>query len=268
MHRDRLYGDLTRCVTDRRGVVRGKRSLRRLDDLHCLFIRKEPPFDRDYLSMTYLLDFLRKKVFIINDPQGIRDANEKLSSLAAPRFAAEAVTGYRPDLIRSFLRKIKSRAFVLKPLFYKGGKGIVKGSGTSARFRKEIAEATHEAHEPVTVQRFIPHAKTGDKRILLLDGKALGAFTRIPGPGDFRANMALGGRAQWAEVNARDQRIITALKGYLRRNGLFFVGMDVLDGYLTEVNVTSPAGVPEINRFHGLKTEDPVVDFLEARSPR
>jgi len=217
--------------------------------------------------MTYLLDFLKKKVFIINDPTGIRDANEKLSSFMAPRFCAEAVTGYRAELIRSLLRRIRSRTFVLKPLFYKGGQGIVKGSGASAAFKRLIEKATHDAHEPVTVQRFIPHAKTGDKRILLLDGNALGAFTRIPGR-DFRANMALGGTAQWTTVEPRDQKIIRALKGYLRRNGLFFVGIDVLDGFLTEVNVTSPAGVPEINQFHGLKTEVPVVDFLEARAPR
>jgi len=267
LYRDTLYGDLASCDTDERyGVHLGRRRFQRLDRLNALIIRKEPPFNIDYLSMTYLLEFLKNKIFIMNDPSGIRKTNEKLSSLNALAYTPKTLTGYRPDLMLRFLARERQKTYVLKPLYGKGGIGVRKLSTRRGLLERELYASTRRSDTPVMVQHFVPHNRGGDKRILILGGRPLGAFTRIPGPNDFRANMAFGAKARAASITAQDRRILHSLKPYLKKNGLEFVGVDVLQGRLTEINVTSPAGVPEINQFDDIRTEENIVAYIERRA--
>ncbi len=235
-----------------------------LETLDCLVIRKEPPFDFDYLSCTYLLDFLRGKVFMMNDPAGIRNVNEKLSSLLFPSRPRSAA-GYTADTLVPFLKSLKGPA-VLKRIDEKGGIGIVKTSAKDPDLGKKIYELTEDGTRAILAQEFIPHAKSGDKRVLILGGRPIGAFVRYPPKSDFRANMAVGGTAGPGRIERSDRALVRSLAPFLKRNGLGFVGIDILDGKLSEINVTSPAGIPEANAFDGTRLEEAVADFIERKS--
>jgi glutathione synthase len=262
-----VYASLTRCRTDAaKGVLAQKRIIKDLKRLDVLFIRKEPPFNDDYLACTYLLDHLKGHVFILNDPTGIRSNNEKLSALKFLQHTPRTLVGYDILTLQKTLRSKSLNSFVMKPLYDKGGKGICRGSTHDKNLDAKLRGLTHRGQRAVVLQQFIPHEKTGDKRILLLDGVAIGAFTRLPQGKEFRANMALGAIAKPARITSSDKKIIRDLKPYLRENGLFFTGIDILSGYLSEINVTSPAGIPEINAFKKTHLEKRVVNFLESRS--
>lgn len=266
LHGRHLHALLYPCAPEPdKGLSLQKGVLRRLDALDCLFIRKEPPFDEDYLACTYLLDFVREKIFLINDSTGIRTSNEKLCSLHSS-LMPETIVGYRPDALVRSMRSLRLREVVLKKLYDKGGKGIIRAGLRDSDLQRKIRKLKNSAQTPLMVQKFVPHAHTGDKRILLLDGDPLGAFTRIPSGADFRANMSLGGLPARTRITPKERKIIRSIRSYLKQNRLYFVGMDVLDGYLTEINVTSPAGIPEINDLEGTHLEKQVVDFIEKMS--
>ncbi len=261
-----LHAHLWPCRPDpRTGLTLGRREEKNLERMDCVVIRKEPPFDADYLSCTYLLDFLRGKTFLLNDPAGIRNTNEKLSSLAFPA-APRSVAGYVPDTLLPFIRSRRGRPVVLKRTDQKGGIGILKTSSRDPALVRKIRELSANGKRAVLAQEFIPHARTGDKRILLLDAKPVGTFVRYPPQTDFRANMAVGGTMGPGKLDRQDRAIIRSLRAFLRSNGLHFVGIDVIGGRLTEVNVTSPAGIPEVNALYGTRIEETVADFIEERS--
>jgi len=267
LHHSTLEGRLSKCFMDpKRGVQLTQARWQKLTTCHAIIIRKEPPFDMNYLSAMYLLDFVRQKTFLMNDSNGIRSTNEKLSSLLFPRWTPTTLVGSRPEHFEALLQHTPTTRWVLKSLFGKGGAGIEEVHKKDPQLKQKINRLTQGGEVPVQLQAFVPHRRDGDKRILILDGKPLGAFRRIPGKHDFRANMALGGRAAKAVITSQEKRLVKGLGNYLKKNGLWLVGIDVLKGRLTEMNVTSPAGIPEINRFDGTALEKTVVRFIERKA--
>lgn len=264
MEGSRIMGRAAECWPDpKTGLRLGDARLVPLEQMDALFIRKEPPFNADYLGLTYLLEGLRKRVLMINDPAGIRNVNEKLSTLHFPAVTPRGAAGQSVRVLKEALQRLKLKDAVLKRTDQKGGAGVLRTGLGDPQFDEKVLEATENETMPALLQEFIPHAKSGDKRVLILGGRAIGAFTRIPGNSDFRANMALGGTAHPAKIDARDRKIAEALRPFLAANGIRLAGIDVLDGRLSEINVTSPAGIPEINAFEGTRLEEAVVDYVE-----
>lgn len=235
-----------------------------LAGLDCIFIRKEPPFDNAYLYALQLLESINNKVFVLNDPSGIAISNEKLFSLRFKKYAPETLVTESPLRARAFVDAARFEV-VVKPLNEKGGKGIF----TTARGDRNLASllntATHAGYEKVMIQRFISADKYGDKRIVLLNGEPLGAFLRRPPRHDFRANLSTGGTMHKAALTVHDKKLVHDLAPLLLKHGLYFTGIDVIGDYLTEVNVTSPAGIPELNFLNKTRTEAKVADFIEKR---
>ncbi len=233
-----------------------------------LFNRKEPPFDSSYLYMTQLLERLEPQVFVINSPNGVRKANEKLYILEFPHWIPHTFVSNHPERIERFWKE-KKTDLILKPLDQKGGAGIKLLPCKSKKAFRILNQMTHHGQKWIMAQIFLKRNLTqGDKRILLLNGNVIGQFARIPKRGEFRANLSLGGKHVRASLTAQERKLVKALRPKLIRDGLYFVGIDVVDGKLIEVNVTSPAGITEINELEGKHPEVQVVDFLEEQSLR
>lgn len=222
-----------------------------LADFDCVLIRKDPPFDSNYLALTYLLEPLASQTLVINHPRGIRNANEKLFGLLFKRWSPPTLVSSDPEEILDFQGKMHS-ALVIKPLYEKGGAGVFLLGKKSCRKEKLLWKATSGGRSPIVAQKFIrvPSGE-GDKRILLWKGKMLGAFARIPRRGEFRSNLSLGGRFARCEITEGERRLVHALGPPLAREGLPWVGIDVRSGFLLEVNVTSPAGLVELDLLYG-----------------
>jgi glutathione synthase len=234
-----------------------------LDDaVDVAFQRKDPPVDVDYVVSTQVLALCRRTL-VLNRPEGILAANEKLYALHFSELMAETiVTRHIPELL-DFMDKMGGE-MVVKPLDGRGGEGIFH-VGWSDRNRNSILEqATRFGARRTMAQRFLPEVERGDKRILLLEGEPLGAILRIPSERDLRANLHVGGRAVRAALSDEDRAIVARLAPRLRADGLFLVGIDVIAGKLTEINVTSPTGIQEMGRFDGVSYEARVIDRVEA----
>jgi glutathione synthase len=215
--------------------------------MQAVFMRSDPPVNTAYLYTTYILDAVDPaKTLVLNRPQGIRDANEKIYAL---QFAASPTTIVTQDkaVIREFLDT--HGAAVLKPLGGKAGEGILFLEPDDRNFNSLIEISTLQGQLPIMVQAYLPAAKQGDKRIILLNGEPIGTVNRVPTGSDFRGNMAVGGRAEASPLTSRDREICAEVAPKLIRDGLYFVGIDVIGGYLTEVNVTSPTGIREADRL-------------------
>ncbi|MBI2095423.1 MAG: glutathione synthase [Candidatus Omnitrophica bacterium] len=236
-----------------------------LSRLDCVFIRKEPPFDNGYLYALQLLDLARGKIFILNDPRGIACCNEKIFGLNLQRFSPESLVTENTALAKKFVKNLSTRV-VVKPLNNKAGAGIFATFWGDKNLSSLLEIATRGGRKKVLIQRFLTPVGGGDKRILILDGKAIGTFLRKPPRLDFRANLSVGGSMHRASLSKRDRQLVEALAPLLLANGLYFVGIDVIDGYLSEINVTSPSGIPEINALTGVRLERQVADFIESRS--
>lgn len=235
-----------------------------LNDVDAVFMRKDPPIDLNYLTATYLLDRVdRSRVVMINDPQGLRDFNEKLAALYWPEFMPPTMIASSPASLRRFLNT--HGTIVVKPLYGSGGAGIVKLTTEDDNFGSVVDLLTQEGRVAIEAQAYLPSVKEGDKRVVLLDGEPIGAVNRRPSKGDIRANMHVGGAAEPSPVTDRDREICAALKPELVRRGLVFAGIDIIGGYLTEVNVTSPTGLQEIGRFEARSLESEIIDWVERR---
>ena len=235
-----------------------------LSTFTAVFMRKDPPVTIPYLYATYILDLLTpSSTLVVNSPSGLRDANEKMYTLQFASVMPETVVSQDKAVIRTFTQQ--HGAAVLKPLGGKAGEGILFLEDGDRNFNSLIEVSTRQGQEPVMVQRFLPEAKDGDKRIILLDGNPIGAVNRIPSGKEFRGNMAVGGTVAKAEITPREQEICAQLKPRLQADGLFFVGIDVIGGYLTEVNVTSPTGIREIDRLDGVCLGEQVIDWLNSQ---
>ena len=229
-----------------------------------IFIRKEPPFDTGYLYDLQLLEALKNKVFMINEPRGIAMFNEKLSILNFSELIPETLVTEDAATAKEFIRKLKKRV-VVKPLDDKAGSGILATDPKDKNLSSILDIATHFSKRKIMVQRFVHSAEMLDKRILLLNGEILGVFARKPTSSDFRSNLSVGGTMHRTRISAEDQRIVRAIAPTLLKNGLYFVGIDVMGKYLTEINVTSPSGIPEINSLYRVKTQKKVAEFIESK---
>lgn len=236
-----------------------------------VFIRKDPPFDTPYLALTYLLEPVAQETLVVNHPRGIRNANEKLFGLRFARWSPPSLVSSNIDEILAFQKTIHSD-LVVKPLYEKGGKGVfllprnpVKKKKGARPLLHLLQKATRKETEPVVLQKFIPVPKgTGDKRILVWRGEILGAFERIPRAGEFRSNLSLGARFVRCPVTAGEKSLVRSFRSSFLKEGLLFVGIDVRGGKLIEVNVTSPAGLVELDLLYGSATKK-VADDLEFR---
>ena len=219
-----------------------------LHNVDAVFIRKDPPFDRAYLWCTLMLDRVVTETLVVNRPSGLRAANEKLYACSFPELMPATLVAAGKDRIREFVEDVGGRA-VIKPLDGAGGEGGMALASDDLNFNAIIEAATRNGRRVAMVQAFLPEVSSGDKRILLLDGEPLGAILRIPQRGDVRSNIHVGGSVVSAQIDEADRRIIETVAPSLRRDGLFFVGLDVIGGHLTEVNVTSPTGIQQMSRL-------------------
>ncbi|WP_413198924.1 glutathione synthase [Nostoc piscinale] len=241
-----------------------ERSLISLETMDAVFMRTDPPVNDSYLFATYILDYVdQNKTLVINNPDGIRRANEKMYALQFKEVIPETIVSADKQLIRQFVEA--KGATVLKPLGNKAGEGILFLQAGDRNFNSIVELSTHQGKLPVMVQTYLPEAKDGDKRIILLHGEPIGALNRLSSGSDFRNNMAAGGTVAETEITPREHEICTRLADKLRQDGLIFVGIDVIGGYLTEVNVTSPTGVREIDRLSGTRLGHQVIQWLEQR---
>ncbi|MEA5467064.1 glutathione synthase [Leptothoe sp. PORK10 BA2] len=233
-----------------------------LDTMAAVFMRQDPPVTVPYLYATYILDYVDPaKTKVINSPQGIRNANEKMYALQFTEAIPDTIVSQDKAVIRDMVERSGGKA-VLKPLGGKGGEGILFLTTEDPNFNSMIEISTHQGQEPVMVQAYLPAAKAGDKRIILLNGEPLGAVNRIPTGKEFRGNMAVGGRSAKVDITDRELDICRQLAPTLKRDGLIFVGIDIIGGYLTEVNVTSPTGIREIDRLNTVKLGHQVIQSL------
>jgi glutathione synthase len=236
-----------------------------LNTVDAVFVRKDPPFDTDYLIQTYMLDFVdRRRVVLVNDPQGVRDFNEKLAALRWAQLMPKTLIAADRKRIREFIEEVGS--VVVKPLSLAGGTGIIHLVRGDRNIGSVLDLLTREGRTTIEVQEYLDAVVKGDKRIVLLDGDPVGAVNRRPKGDDLRANMHVGGIAEPATLTDREREICRALKPELSSRGLVFVGIDVIGGRLTEINVTSPTGLQEIDRFDGAVLEAMFIDWVEARS--
>ncbi|NEO17897.1 MULTISPECIES: glutathione synthase [unclassified Moorena] len=241
----------------------GKALLKPLEEMDAVWMRTDPPVTIPYLYATYILDYINPdKTLVINSPTGIRTANEKMYALQFQEVMPQTIVSQDKSVIRQFLEEKETA--VLKPLGGKAGEGIIFLQPSDRNFNSLVEISTKQGSEPVMVQAYLPAAKDGDKRIILLNGEPIGAVNRIPTGKEFRGNMAVGGRVAATEITPREEEICSLLKPKLQQDGLYFVGIDVIGGYLTEVNVTSPTGIREIDRLDGTHLAKQVITWVEA----
>jgi glutathione synthase len=240
-------------------VAEGK--FQSLEEMQFIWMRPDPPVTTEYLYATYILDYVGTKTRVLNSPQGIRAANEKMYALQFRDAIPKTIVTADKGMIRDFVAS--EGKVVMKPLGGKGGEGILFLEIGDRNINSMIEISTNFGTMPVMVQEYLPDAQKGDKRIILLDGEPIGAVNRVPQLGEFRGNMAAGGSAVQVDITDREREICIQLAPTLKRDGLMFVGIDVIGGYLTEVNVTSPTGIREIDRLNGVCLGDRVMDWLE-----
>jgi len=235
-----------------------------LGSFDAVWMRKDPPFNMDYIYSTYILSLIdggRTKV--LNDPKGIRESNEKLYTLYFPEWIPESVVSKDIAQLNRFLSDVGGE-MVVKPLDGHGGEGVFYVKEGDRNANVILESITDFGRRYVLAQRFIERVSEGDKRIILLNGKPLGAVLRVPKPGgEFRCNFHSGGSPAKSALTDREIKICSSLAPRLRKDGLYFVGIDVIGGYVTEINTTSPTGVQEINKLNGVKLESEVTDFVE-----
>ena len=236
-----------------------------LAGIDVVLMRQDPPFDMAYITATHLLERIHPQTLVVNDPVSVRNAPEKL-------FVTQFPSLMPPTLITSDRREIDAfRAehhdIIVKPLFGNGGAGVFRIRDGDENLGSLLEMFASISNEPLMIQRYVPEVRQGDKRIILIDGEPAGAVLRVPAQGEARANLHVGGTAVKTGITAREREICTAIGPALKAQGLIFVGIDVIGDYITEINVTSPTGLQEINRFDEVKLEAKIWDVIEAKRP-
>lgn len=235
-------------------------------DCHGIFVRTDPPFDAAYLLATWILSFAeRQGVWVINSPSGIRSANEKLYALQFADLCPTSIVTCMRSAIRDFMHAFHGDV-IAKPLDGHGGFGVVRLRQDDSNVNALIDLLTHEGKHAIVVQQYLPAGLQGDKRLLVVDGVLHGAVRRVPQQGDHRGNVHVGGHVEVCAIDDRDRAIVARMAETLRRDGLFFVGLDVIDGRLIEVNVTSPTLVQELHRLGGPDLAALIITAVEQRA--
>ena len=233
-------------------------------DVDVVLMRQDPPFDLGYITATHLLERIRSETLVVNDPASVRNAPEKLWVLDYARFMPPTLITRSLAAARQFLEE--HREIVVKPLHGFAGGSVFRIGRDGANLASLIELFNTAYREPHVVQAFLPGVAEGDKRIVFVDGEVAGAVNRIPGQGEIRSNLAVGGKAAKTALTPREEEICAAIGPELRARGLLFVGIDVIGGeWLTEINVTSPTGIVAIDRFNGTDTPARIWDAIEAR---
>ncbi len=223
-----------------------------------VWMRKDPPFDMDYVLATYVLDLVAPPTLVVNEPGGLKLFNEKIWAMRWARFQPPTLLSADKARIHAFVQE--QTAAVLKPWDGNGGRGVLVTRAGDPNLNSMIELLTDEGRQTIIAQGYIERVRDGDKRILLFDGEPVGAINRIPGASDHRANMHVGASVAATELDARDREICDALGPVLAKTGMLFVGIDVIGGMLTEINVTSPTGIREVNALYGKRLEADLLD--------
>ena len=218
-----------------------------LSEFGIIWLRQDPPFDMGYITNTHLLDLVSKKTLIVNNPFWVRNLPEKLLVLEFPDLIPDTMISWDLEEIKEFKHEFKD--IIVKPLYGNGGAGVFRLKEDDKNLTSLHELFSNISSEPLIAQAFLPDVKNGDKRIILVDGKPVGAINRVPKAGEIRSNMHVGGKAQPAKLSQRDREICSAIGPTLKSKGQVFVGIDVIGDYLTEINVTSPTGIQELERF-------------------
>jgi len=241
----------------------GKASLTDLSTVDVVLLRQDPPFDLAYIATTHILERIQPKTLVVNDPSGVRNAPEKLFVMDFPHLMPPTLISRDLDEINAF--RDEHGAVVMKPLHGHGGAAVFRVMPQDMNFGSLFDMFSVTFREPWVIQRFLPEVKHGDKRIILVDGEFAGAVNRVPAADDLRSNMVRGGAAQATDLTEREREICTTLGPALRQRGLLFVGIDVIDGNLTEINVTSPTGIRAIARLGGPDIAAKIWDVIERK---
>jgi glutathione synthase len=234
-----------------------------LEDFDSVWMRKDPPFDMKFFFATHLLSLIdSRKCFVMNHPKGLREANEKLYALRFPEQIPQTLVSSSMDRLKSFMAELGGE-MIIKPLDGCGGSGVFYLNDQDRNTNAILEAATDNGRRIIMGQRYLPEIRQGDKRIIVLNGEPLGAVLRVPLEFETRGNIHVGGTCVKTEVTERDREICAALAPLLRADGLYFAGLDVIGNFLTEVNVTSPTGIQEINGLDHVRLESNVLDFVE-----
>ncbi|MGB1361592.1 MAG: glutathione synthase [Alphaproteobacteria bacterium] len=232
----------------------------KLTDMDVIWIRQDPPFDMGYITNTHLLDLVKDKVKVLNDPSAIRNAPEKLLVTYYQDICAPTMITRNSDVVKEFRAKHKN--IIIKPLYGNGGAGVFHVKPDDENLSSLLEMFFEKNREPIIVQKYLPEIREGDKRIILVDGEPKACINRIPADGEARANLHVGGRYVKVELTDADKKICERIAPYLRENNLLFVGIDVIGDYLTEINVTSPTCIQECNELYNICLESDIWDKI------
>ena len=234
-----------------------------LSEFGVIWLRQDPPFDMGYITNTHLLDLVAKETLIVNNPFWVRNLPEKLLVLEFPDLIPDTVISRDLDEIKEFKREFKD--IIVKPLYGNGGAGIFRLKEDDKNLTSLHELFSNMSSEPLIAQAFLPDVRNGDKRIILVDGSPVGAINRVPKAGEIRSNMHVGGKAEPAKLSQRDREICSAIGPTLKSKGQVFVGIDVIGEYLTEINVTSPTGIQELERFDNVNIAEMIWHAVEEK---
>lgn len=232
-------------------------------DIDVILMRQDPPFHMGYITATHLLEHIHPKTLVVNDPASVRNAPEKIFLTRFPDLMPPTLITQNEDDVRAFRKEYKD--IIVKPLYGNGGAGVFRIREDDQNLASLLEMFQDFYTEPFIVQQYLPDVRKGDKRIILVDGVAVGAINRVPDEGEVRSNMHVGGEARKTELTTREHEICEAIGPVLKEQGQIFVGIDVIGNYLTEINVTSPTGIQEIQRFDGTDIAALIWDAIEAK---
>ncbi|MBR9890414.1 glutathione synthase [bacterium] len=234
-----------------------------LSEVDVVWLRQDPPFDMHYITTTHLLERLVPDTLVVNDPFWVRNSPEKLLVLNFPELTPPTTVARDLETIREF--KAKHGDIILKPLYGNGGAGVFRLDENDRNLSSLYELFTGFSREPLIVQKYLPAVTKGDKRVILVDGEPVGAINRVPAANEVRSNMHVGGRPEKVELTERDREICAKIGPVLREKGQIFVGIDVIGDWLTEINVTSPTGIQELERFDGVNVAGKIWQAIEAK---
>lgn len=245
-------------------AIEGEReTLDLADDVDVVLMRQDPPFDMSYITACHILEYLKGRTLVLNDPEWVRSSPEKIFPLDFPALIPPTLISRDVAAIKTF--RAEHGDIILKPLYGNGGAGVFRVKPDDGNFSSIVEMFFGINREPIIAQAFLPNVAAGDRRVILIDGEPAGVINRVPQPGETRSNMHVGGRAEAAELNAADRHICEVIGPVLKQRGLVLVGIDVIGDRLTEINVTSPTGVQELKRFSGVDAASLFWDAVDRR---